>query len=240
MSSEVDNTIISTVSDGSKDFRVKVCGLTNINQVCQLNELGVEFAGFNFYRRSPRYVYKSLPSTTIKKLRGKINKVGIFVDEDADELLRTVDDCGLYLVQLHGNESPRYCEKISNYITVIKAFRLSDDDNVEWKIKDYYDAADMFMFDTETTAFGGSGKKFNWEILKELKINKPFFLAGGISPEDADEIKKFAQQNVAKDLFAVDINSKFEVMPGVKDIDVIKNFCEKLSEPLLPDLFEDA
>jgi phosphoribosylanthranilate isomerase len=240
MSNEADNTIISTASDGSKNFRVKVCGLTNINQVRQLNELGVEFAGFNFYRRSPRYVYKSMPSTTIKKLRGKINKVGIFVDEDADELLRTVDDCGLYLVQLHGNESPRYCEKISNYITVIKAFRLSDDDNVEWKIKDYYDAADMFMFDTETTAFGGSGKKFNWKILKELKINKPFFLAGGICPEDADEIKKFAQQNVAKDLFAVDINSRFEVMPGVKDIDVIKNFCKKLSEPLLPDLLEDV
>lgn len=219
-------------------LRIKVCGLTNINQVRQLNEAGVEFAGFNFYRRSPRYVYKSMPSTTIKKLRGKINKVGIFVDEDADELLRTVDDCGLYLVQLHGNESPRYCEKISNYITVIKVFRLSDDDNVEWKIKDYYDAADIFMFDTETTSFGGSGKKFDWHILKNLNISKPFILAGGIAPDDAGELKKFSMQPVAKDLFAIDINSKFEVIPGVKDIDIIKAFKKKLSEPLLPDLFE--
>ena len=220
-------------------MRIKVCGLTNANQVRQFNELGIEFAGFNFYPRSPRYVYKTMPSTAIKKLPGKINKVGIFVDEDADELLKTVDDCGLYLVQLHGNESPHYCEKVSNYITVIKVFRLLDDDNVEWKIKDYYEVADMFMFDTETTAFGGSGKKFNWHILKDLNIRKPFFLAGGISPEDADEIKKFAQQPVAKDLFAIDINSKFEVMPGVKDIDLIKAFRKSLAEPLLPDLFKN-
>ena len=226
--------------NGGKAFRIKVCGLTEANQVRQLNELGIEFAGFNFYRRSPRYVYKNMPSTVIKKIRGKINKVGVFVDEDVEEVLRTVDECGLYLVQLHGSESPRYCEKISNYITVIKVFRLSDDDNVEWKIKDYYEVADMFMFDTETTAFGGSGKKFNWKILKDLKINKPFLLAGGISPDDADELKKFAQHPVAKDLFAIDINSKFEVMPGVKDVDMIKAFRKRLSEPLLPDLFVDS
>jgi len=221
-------------------MRIKVCGLTDPNQVRQLNDLGIEFAGFNFYRRSPRYVYKNMPSTAIKRIRGKINKVGIFVDEDVEEVLRTVDDCGLYLVQLHGNESPRYCEKVSGYITVIKVFRLSDDDNVEWKIKDYYDVADMFMFDTETTSFGGSGKKFNWQILKGRKINKPFFLAGGISADDADELKKFEIQPVAKDLFAIDINSKFEIMPGIKDIELIKAFRKRLSEPLLPDLFADA
>jgi len=237
MSNGIINNNHSNSVEANKAFRIKVCGLTDVNQVRQLNELGVEFAGFNFYKRSPRYVHKTLPSLTIKKIRGKINKVGIFVDEDIDELLQTVDDCGLYVVQLHGTESPRYCEKISNYITVVKVFRLSDDDNVEWKIKDYYDAADMFMFDTETTNFGGSGKKFNWQILKDLKINKPFFLAGGIGPEDVDELKTFAHQPVAKDLFAVDINSKFEVMPGVKDIDMIKTFRKRLSEPLLPNLF---
>jgi phosphoribosylanthranilate isomerase len=231
MVNEINNDAKSSPSaggDGGKGFRLKVCGLTNAAQVRQLNELGIEFAGFNFYPRSPRYVHKNMPSTAIKKLRGKINKVGIFVNEDPDELLRTVDDCGLYLVQLHGNESPRYCERISNYITVIKVFRLLNDDNVLWKIKDYYDAADIFMFDTETTAFGGSGKKFDWQILKDLKINKPFFLAGGIGADDTDELEAFAELPVAKDLFAIDINSKFEVMPGVKDIELIKAFRKKL------------
>ena len=240
MNNEINNDAKhSSLGDENRRFRIKVCGLTNAAQVRQLNELGVEFAGFNFYPRSPRYVHKNMPSGAIKKLRGKINKVGVFVNEDPDELLRTVDDCGLYLVQLHGNESPRYCEKISNYITVIKVFRLSDDDSVEWKIKDYYDAVDIFMFDTETTTYGGSGKKFNWQILKDIKIKKPFFLAGGISADDTDDLKAFAQLPVAEDLFAIDINSKFEIMPGVKDIEMIKTFKKKLAEPFLPTLFSD-
>lgn len=209
-------------------FRIKVCGLTDAQQVRQLNDLGIEFAGFNFYPRSPRYVYKNMPATAIKKIRGKINKVGVFVNEDPDELLRTVDECGLYLVQLHGDESPRYCERISNYVGVIKVFRLSENDNVEWKIKDFYEVADMFMFDTESVAYGGSGKKFDWKILKGLEIRKPFFLAGGIASSDVDELKIFEKEKVAKDLFAIDINSKFELAPGVKDIDLIKSFKKKL------------
>lgn len=221
-------------------MRIKVCGLTNAQQVRQLNDLGIEFAGFNFYPRSPRYVYKNMPATAIKKMRGKINKVGIFVNEDPEELLRTVDECGLYLVQLHGDESPRYCERISNYISVIKVFRLTKYDNVEWKIKDYYDAADMFMFDTESALYGGTGKKFNWHLLKDQQIKKPFFLAGGISAADADDLKTFEKENVAKDLFAIDINSRFEIMPGVKDIDLIKAFRKKLSEPYFPTLFPDS
>ncbi len=218
-------------------MRIKVCGLTDAQQVRQLNDLGIEFAGFNFYPRSPRYVYKNMPATAIKKMRGKINKVGVFVNEDPDELLRTVDECGLYLVQLHGDESPRYCERISNYIGVIKVFRLSADDNVEWKIKDFYEVADMFMFDTESVAYGGSGKKFDWKILQGLEIKKPFFLAGGISASDVDELKIFEKEKVAKDLFAIDINSKFEVAPGIKDVDLIKSFRKKLSEPYFPTLF---
>jgi phosphoribosylanthranilate isomerase len=221
-------------------MRIKVCGLTNVNQVRQLSDLGIEFAGFNFYPRSPRYVYKNMPATAVKAIRSKINKVGIFVNEDPDELLRTVDECGLYLVQLHGDESPRYCEKISNYVGVIKVFRLIENDNIEWKVKDYYDAADMFMFDAESTSYGGAGKKFNWKILQDLKINKPFFLAGGVAPDDVEALKLFEKQDVGKDLFAIDINSKFELLPGLKDIEMIKAFRKKLSEPYSPTLFQDA
>lgn len=211
-------------------MRLKVCGITKAEQAMQLDKLGVEFAGFIFYPRSPRFVYRSMPSTAIKKLRGKINKVGVFVDATIDEVLRTVDDCGLYLVQLHGNESPRYCEKISSYISVIKAFRLSDDDHAEWKIKDYYDAADMFMFDTETAKYGGSGKKFNWEILKGLNIAKPFFLSGGIGLDDAPLLQEFSKDLVAKDLFAIDVNSKFEITPGIKDMSMIEEFLPQIKQ----------
>ena len=98
-------------------MRIKVCGMTSASQVQQLDELGVEFAGFIFYQKSPRYVHKHLNAAEIKAIKGNINKVGVFVNANAEEVLKKVDDCGLYLVQLHGDESPRYCEKIANYIT---------------------------------------------------------------------------------------------------------------------------
>jgi len=209
-------------------MRIKVCGMTDLHQVHQLDELGVEFCGFIFYPKSPRYVFRHVPAMNIKKVKGHINKVGVFVNEYADDILKTVDDCGLYLVQLHGDETPKECEKISNYVSVIKAFRLAEGDNIEWKIKDYQDVVDMFLFDTEGAGYGGTGKKFNWEVLKGLNIRKPFFLSGGIQPEDIEQLKAFARESVAKNLFAIDINSKFEISPGIKDMEKIKDFVIKL------------
>lgn len=209
-------------------MRIKVCGMTDADQVRQLNDLGVEFCGFIFYPKSPRYIFKHVPAGDIKKIRGNINKVGVFVNAYADDILKTVDDCGLYLVQLHGDETPRDCEKISSYITTIKAFRLTDSDNILWKIKDYQDVVDMFLFDTEGAGYGGTGKKFNWDMLKGLDIKKPFFLSGGIQPEDTEKLKEFSNDTVAKDLFSLDINSKFEISPGIKDMDKIKKFVSAI------------
>jgi phosphoribosylanthranilate isomerase len=209
-------------------MRVKVCGMTTTQQVHDLEEMGVEFAGFIFYPKSPRYVFKSMPANEIRRIKGKINKVGVFVNAGADEVLRTVDECGLYLVQLHGDESPRECEKIANYVSVIKAFRITDNDNIEWKVREYYEAVDMYMFDTEGAGYGGTGKKFNWELLKEQNIRKSFFLSGGIAPDDTERLKAFQKEAVAKDLFAIDINSKFEIMPGVKDMDKVQRFVSGL------------
>ena len=203
--------------------------MTRPEQVMQLDEMGVEFAGFIFYPKSPRYVFSHMRKEQLKKLKGQhINKVGVFVNTPAEEVLQMVDECGLYLVQLHGDESPRYCEKISNYVTVVKAFRMRDGENILWRAKDYQDVCDMFLFDTEGAGYGGTGKKFNWNILKGENVRKPFFLSGGIQPEDDDLLKEFAKESVAKDLFAIDINSKFEVAPGLKNMEKVKAFVDKL------------
>ncbi len=211
-------------------MRVKVCGMTDVEQVKQLDSLGVEFCGFIFYPKSPRYVFKHIPAINIKKIKGKINKVGVFVNPQPEDVLKTVDDCGLYLVQLHGDESARQCEKISDYVSVIKAFRLSEGDNILWKIKDYIEVVDMFLFDTEGVGYGGTGKKFNWEALLGLNINKPFFLSGGIQPDDVAALREFKKDPVAKDLFAVDVNSRFETAPGVKDMEKVKTFVSQLKQ----------
>ncbi len=212
-------------------MRAKVCGLNSVNQMMQLDEMGVDFAGFIFYPKSPRYVLNTISKTELKKAKGEnINKVGVFVNENPDQLLSLVDECGLYLAQLHGDETPRYCEKIADYISVIKAFRLRDDDDVLWKIKDYQDIVDMFLFDTAGVEYGGTGKRFNWEILQTLNINKPFFLSGGIGPSDIEELKTFSIMPVAKDLFAVDVNSRFEITPGIKDMTIVKPFIQELNK----------
>ncbi|MFZ6024364.1 MAG: phosphoribosylanthranilate isomerase [Bacteroidota bacterium] len=212
-------------------MRVKVCGMTNTEQVMQLDAMGVEFAGFIFYPKSPRYVFRHMPRPEIKRIKGQhINKVGVFVNAPVEELLQTVDDCGLHLVQLHGDETPKYCEKVADYVGVIKAFRLREDDQVLWKIKDYQEIADMFLFDTDGMGYGGTGKKFNWSMLKALNINKPFFLSGGIGPGDADELAGFVKNPVAKDLFSIDVNSKFETIPGLKDMQAIEKFVKAIKQ----------
>ncbi|NII25804.1 phosphoribosylanthranilate isomerase [Pseudoflavitalea sp. X16] len=209
-------------------MRVKVCGMTQSDQVEALAGIGAMFAGFIFYPKSPRYVFRHMTTTQIRKVNN-INKVGVFVNATIEEVLHLVDECRLHMVQLHGDEPPKYCEKIADYVSVVKAFRLSDNDSVEWMIKPYMDMCDMFMFDTMGAGYGGTGKKFDWSVLKNNTIGKPFFLSGGIEPGDEEQLMAFSQDPVAKALFAIDINSKFEVSPGVKDMEKVKGFIGKLN-----------
>jgi phosphoribosylanthranilate isomerase len=209
-------------------MRIKVCGMTDIQQMHLLGEMGVEFAGMIFYHRSPRFVLKHLNGEMVKRAKLKVYKVGVFVNASYDEILNHVNNFGLDMVQLHGDETPKFCEKVSDYISVIKAFRVAADDNIPWMIKDYTEAVDMYMFDTMGAGYGGTGKKFNWQKMKGLNIGKPFFLSGGIEPADAAAIKAFAKDDVAKDLFALDVNSKFEVREGVKDMQLVKKFVEEI------------
>ncbi|TAH01229.1 MAG: phosphoribosylanthranilate isomerase [Sphingobacteriales bacterium] len=208
-------------------MRVKVCGMTQPEQVSKLAAMGVSFAGFIFYPKSPRYVFKNMTTNQIRK-ENSINKVGVFVNATIEEVLHMVDECRLHMVQLHGDESPKFCEKISDYVSVVKAFRLSDNDSVEWMTRPYMDVCDMFMFDTLGAGYGGTGKKFDWTVLKNVSIGKPYFLSGGIEPGDEERLKDFTTEPAAKALFSFDINSKFESSPGVKDMEKVKAFCKNL------------
>lgn len=208
-------------------MRVKVCGITQEEQLIKLPETGATFAGLIFYPKSPRYVLRQMTTSQIKK-ESNVNKVGVFVNASVEEVLHMVDECRLHMVQLHGDETPRYCEKIADYISVVKAFRISESDNIAWRIKDYMEVCDMFMFDTEGAGYGGTGKKFNWGKLHDVAVGKPYFLSGGIEPGDVEKLKEFGKLPEAKGLFAIDINSKFEVLPGLKDMEKIKKFIQQL------------
>lgn len=206
------------------DFRIKVCGMTLPEQVHALNDMQVDFAGFIFYPPSPRFVKDRLLPAELKSIRGNIKKVGVFVDTPYDEVMRTVEDYGLDMVQLHGNETPLFCEKVAKHTTVIKAFRPVADGKLKELLRSFNDVADMFLFDTPGDAYGGTGQKFDWSVLQEASIGKKFFLSGGIKPGDETAIREFAATPGAQKMFAIDINSRFETNPGIKDMQRIKDF----------------
>ncbi|MDP4150757.1 MAG: phosphoribosylanthranilate isomerase [Bacteroidota bacterium] len=202
--------------------------MTEIEQLRQLDAMGVDFAGFIFYPKSPRYVVRHLSGEELKKARLRLGKVGVFVNAQYDEVMRQVDSYGLDMIQLHGDETPRFCEQLANYITVIKVFRLGDNDPIDWIVRPYQDSCDMLMFDTEGAGYGGTGKKFNWDLLKPARIDKLYFLSGGIEPGDAEKLRSFAREPAAAKLFSIDINSKFEVTAGVKDLKKIRSMIDEL------------
>lgn len=212
-------------------MRIKVCGMTDLQQMQQLATLGVEFAGMIFYPPSPRFILRHLNGEQVRRAKLQVYKVGVFVNAQYDEILNHIENFGLDMVQLHGDETPRFCEKVSNYIQTIKAFRIGEDENIAWKIKDYRDSCDMYLFDTLGAGYGGTGKKFNWNVLKGQQFDKPFFLSGGIEPGDADAIRTFCADAVCKNLFALDVNSKFEISPGIKNMELIRSFVEAIRKP---------
>jgi phosphoribosylanthranilate isomerase len=211
-------------------MRIKVCGMTLPEQVNALDQMGVDLAGFIFYDKSPRYVRSKISPEKMKKIGGRIAKVGVFVNEPYESLMKTVESYRLDMVQLHGDESERFCERVANYVTTIKAFRLTDNDPIEWMIRPFHEGCDMYMFDTLGSGYGGTGKKFNWNVLKGATINKLFFLSGGIEPGDEQKLKDFASEPVAAKLFAIDINSRFEITAGVKDITKVKTFVSGIKD----------
>jgi phosphoribosylanthranilate isomerase len=205
-------------------MKVKVCGITTIDDATFLRQLKVTYAGFIFYPKSPRYVGK-LPDARLFSATGPdIRNVGVFVNAPTGEVVDMANAFHLDLVQLHGDETPAYCQEIKSAgINIIKAFRV--DSNFDPSATAAFSpCADYFLFDTNSKNYGGAGKKFNWQILNGITSLKPFFLSGGIGPGDADEI--ISLQLPA--LHAIDINSKFETKPGKKDHQKLYMFLDKI------------
>jgi len=193
----------------------------NIRQLC---ELAPDFIGFIFYPKSKRYVGDKIDNAILNTIPESIQKTGVFVNEDIEKLKELVAINKLNAVQLHGDESPEYCSEIKKSdITTIKAFRVNNDFNFSL-LERYKKSIDYFLFDTYTEQYGGSGKKFNWEILNNYDYVTPFFLSGGISIEDVNQIKLLKGLNI----YALDINSKFEIEPALKDINKVKTFINRI------------
>lgn len=203
-------------------MNIKVCGITEMKQLQQLDGLDIDFAGLIFYKDSPRYVGDKLSKKDVKKADFDLKKVGVFVNPEMIDVLDAIDDYGLEVVQLHGEESPEMCDDLSSEVEVIKAFRITGDENIDELVAPYDAVCDYYLFDTGglKESFGGTGQQFDWSILTKAKIEKPFFLSGGIGVEDAARVKAFKHP----DIFGVDINSKFESAPGVKDMAKLLQF----------------
>lgn len=211
-------------------MKVKVCGLTQKAQVEALEKMGVQYVGFIFYPKSPRYVLDVMTPSEIKSIGGAMQKVGVFVNEPMANLIELVASCGLDIVQLHGDESPAYCQQASQYAKVIKAFQVKSQNEMQEKIIQYNNFADLFLFDTPSPAYGGTGEKFDWKSIAEMEIGKSFLLSGGIAHTDAAILEKFNSFPVAKDLHAIDVNSRFEIKPGVKDLAMLEEFLKQIKE----------
>lgn len=209
-------------------MKIKVCGNTLPQQVNALDEMGITFAGFIFYPKSPRYMAMKIGAEKIRQIKGKIIKIGVFVNPSYDELMKTVYEYRLDMVQLHGDESPKFCDKIADYISVIKVFRLSDNDSIVHMTQPYSEVCDFFMFDTLGAGYGSTGKKFDWMVLQKSPPVKPYFLSGGIESGDEGKLGDFLETDAGEKLFAIDINTRFEISPGVKDLSAIKKFAERL------------
>lgn len=198
---------------------LKVCGLKNEENIKQVANLMPDFMGFIFYPPSKRFVGDDFEMPIIPP---QIKKTGVFVNAKADYIIEKINRYKLDFIQLHGNESPDFCEVMSHLVKVIKAFGVDKDFDLKI-LENYKNSCSYFLFDSKTNEYGGSGKQFDWTIFKGYDNSTPFFLSGGIGLEEIERLK-IEKLNV----YAIDVNSKFETEPGIKDIDKLKNINSAL------------
>lgn len=212
----------------SRQPKLKVCGLTRIEQIQELILLETCFLGFIFYEKSPRYVLNHLTLEEISMINHQA-KVGVFVNERPEEIAETAKKAKLDFIQLHGDEDEKFIAELRKIINpetgIIKAIRIGDQDPDELQktINTNVPMINYLLFDTDSKSFGGTGKTFDWNLLNKIEIPLPYFLSGGISEENIDLVAMLRQKP-----FALDVNSKFETEPGIKDLGKIRILKNKI------------
>lgn len=206
-----------------KDRIIKICGMKDADNIRKVARLLPMLLGFIFYEKSPRYA-GGLDPEVVRSLPDFITPVGVFVDASISEIVDTCSRYGISTIQLHGNESPEICRSLKGHgLTVFKAFGIKQ--RPDWtEMSSYEGTAEMFVFDTFCKCKGGSGRKFEWHMLENYPLSTPYLLSGGIGPEDVDNVLSAVRPKMA----GVDINSRFESEPGVKDIDKLIHFILSL------------
>jgi len=202
---------------------IKVCGMREAENIREVDQLRVDWMGFIFYPGSSRFV-KEVPSYLPRKAK----RVGVFVNEEPPVIFERARQFGLDIIQLHGNESPSLCQALRDYnLEVIKAFSIESDKPFPTeKVERYEGYCDCFLFDTQTVLHGGSGRKFDWQVLTDYKGETSFLLSGGISPEDEEVIQAFKHSRWV----GVDLNSRFESSPAIKDVSLLKEFIKNIRD----------
>ena len=196
-------------------MKLKVCGMKYKDNIEAVASLQPDYLGFIFYNKSARHFNNSIP-----ELPESIKKAGVFVDEALDIVIEKIKKHNLQAVQLHGSESPEYCAAIKD-VEVVKVFSIKDE--FDFRIlQPYEDVCDYFLFDTKGKLPGGNGYTFDWDVLKHYPSTKPYFLSGGIGLNEIEKIKEFKKSAASKYCYALDVNSKFETEPGLKNIEELE------------------
>ena len=197
---------------------IKVCGLKLQNNLNAVIETGIDMVGFNYYPKSKRYLDHSLEVTD-----KQVKRVGVFVNAEIEDIKSLVKRDGLHYAQLHGDESVAICQAVKTFTKVIKVFRVNETFDFSQVID--FEFCDLFLFDTYTSDYGGSGKTFDWNALNAYKGDTPFLLSGGIGPHSVANLKEFQHPKY----IGIDINSRFETSPGVKDVSLVQTFIKELN-----------
>ncbi len=231
----------NTSSFNKTKVRLKVCGMTYQDNIQQVAAIQPDYMGFIFYQKSAR----CFSSKTIPEIPSSIKKTGVFVNASLSFIIEKIKAHHLQAVQLHGNESAAYCADLKhlynqthttiekaqnkyNLLEIIKVFSIKDKFDFHI-LKPYETVCDYFLFDTKGELPGGNGYTFNWDVLNNYPSTKPFFLSGGIGVKELEKIKEFQTSKASKYCYAIDVNSKFEIEPGLKNIELLKRFTNLLA-----------